>query len=77
MITQPFSSFQEIDLQLEMLAVERQISLYRIRSNIAKATGGTLRSGLQLALKPLLRTVLISLAVKAVKRRLAARSAVS
>ena len=73
MDTRHFSSFKEIDTQLEILAVERQISLYRIRSNVEKAAGGTLRSGLQLALKPLLRTVALSLFVKAVKRRLTAR----
>ncbi len=74
MTTRHFSSFKEIDTQLEILAVERQISLYRIRSNVEKAASGTLRSGLQLALKPLLRTAALSLFVKVVKRRLAARS---
>lgn len=74
MDTRHFSSFKEIDTQLEILAVERQIALYRIRANVEKAAGNTLRNGLQLALKPLLRTLAISLVVKAVKRRLASHA---
>lgn len=71
MIPRHFSSFEEIDTQLEILDVERQISLYRIRANMEGAVAGTLRTGLHLAWKPLLRTLLVSLAVKAIKRRLA------
>ena len=73
MTTQRFSSFEEIDIRLEMLAVQRQISLYRIRSGLEKAVGSSLRSGLQFAWKPVLRTLAVSMAVKAIKRRLAAR----
>jgi hypothetical protein len=72
MMTRHFSSFEQIDTQLEILAVERQLSLYRIRANLGGAMGSTLRTGLQLAWKPLLRTLLVSLAVKGIKRRLAA-----
>ena len=72
MTTRRYSSFEEINTQLEILAVERQISLYRIRANFGNTVGNTFRTGLQVAWKPLLRTFLVSLAVKVVKRRLAA-----
>lgn len=71
MSTRRFSSFEEIDTQLEILAVERQISLYRIRAGMGETVSGALRSGLQLAWKPLLRTLLITAGLKLVKRRLA------
>ena len=73
MTTPRFSSFEEIDIRLEMLAVERKISLYRLRAGLEKAVGSSLRSGLHFAWKPVLRTLAVSLAVKAIKRRLAAR----
>ena len=73
MSTRRFSSFEEIDTQLEILAVERQLSLYHIRADMGKTVSSALQSGLQVAWKPLLRALLVSLAVRVVKRRLAAR----
>jgi len=72
-----FSSFEEIDNQLEILAVERQLCLYRIRADLGQTVSSALRSGLQLAWKPLLRTLAVSLAVRVVRRRLATRHEVS
>lgn len=71
MITRRFSSFAEIDTQLEILAVERQISLYRIRADMGDTVSSAFHSGLHYAWKPMLRTLLLTLAVKWAKRRLA------
>jgi len=71
MSTRRFSSFAEIDNQLEILAVERQISLYHIRADMGETVSSAFHSGLHHAWKPMLRTLLITLAVKWAKRRLA------
>lgn len=66
-----FSSFEEIDNQLEILSVERQISLYRIRANMGHTVSSAFQSGLQFAWKPVLRTLLITMVVKWARRRMA------
>lgn len=71
MNTRRFSSFEEINTQLEILAVERQLSLYRMRANMGQTVSSAIHSGLQLAWKPVLRTLLLTMAVKWAKRRVA------
>ena len=66
-----FSSFEEINTQLEILTVERQLCLYRMRADMGQTVSGAFQSGLQLAWKPVLRTLLLTMAVKWAKRRVA------
>lgn len=73
MSTKRFSSFEEIDTELEILSVTGKLSLYRIKNLVQDAGGETLRAGLIRVAKPLLRSLLISMAVKAIKKRFAAR----
>lgn len=73
MSSKRFSSFQEIDTELEILSVTGKLSLYRIKNLAQNAGGETLRAGIIRVVKPLLRTLLISMAVKAIKKRFGSR----
>jgi len=64
-----FSSFEEIDTELEILSISRRLNVYRIKNLAHEAGGEGLRTGILRAVKPMLRTWIISLAVKALKKR--------
>jgi hypothetical protein len=64
-----FSSFEEIDTELEILSISRRLNVYRIKNLTHEAGGESLRTGILRAVTPLLRTWAISLAVKALKKR--------
>lgn len=65
-----FSSFEEIDIRLEMLALEREISMHALRADLSLAATETVKRGLGLALKPALKTLAYSWALKTVRRKL-------
>lgn len=71
MTTRRFSSFEQIDTELEILAVSRKLSMYRLKNQLRDTGSETLRYGLLRSLKPVLRTLLISFALKTIKRRFA------
>ena len=64
-----FSSFEEIDTELEILTISRKLNVYRIKNLAHEAGGESLRTGLLKAVTPMLRTWIISMAVKALKKR--------
>ncbi|MFM1878117.1 MAG: hypothetical protein RLZZ241_983 [Bacteroidota bacterium] len=69
MTTRRFTSFEQIDTELEILAVSRQLSVYRLKNQLRTTGSETLRYGLMRSIKPMLRSLLISFAVKAIKKR--------
>jgi hypothetical protein len=54
-----FSSFEQIDNQLEMLRIQRQLSLYRLKSQLGEGPGEILRSGWRLGVVPFLKNMAI------------------
>ena len=54
-----FSSFEQIDTRLEMLQTQRQLSLYRLKSQVHEAPGEILRSGWRYGLLPSLKIMAI------------------
>jgi hypothetical protein len=49
-----FSSFEEIDNQLEILSVQRQLSLERLKSQIREAPGKLIQEGWVHSVRPAL-----------------------
>jgi hypothetical protein len=54
-----FSSFEEIDTQLEILRVQRQISVERLRLQLRDSPRQMLREGWQKSLRPALQNMAI------------------
>jgi hypothetical protein len=54
-----FSSFEQIDTQLEMLRVQRQLSLYRLKSQLGQSPAELLMSGWKYGLMPYLKMTAI------------------
>lgn len=58
-----FSSFEQIDAQLEMLRIQRQLSLARLKSQFGEEPGEILRSGWKYAILPSLKNMAIDWAL--------------
>lgn len=54
-----FSSFEEIDTQLEMLRIRRQLSLERLRLQFRESPGHILKEGWENNLRPALQNMAI------------------
>ncbi|MBC2839566.1 hypothetical protein [Robiginitalea sp. SC105] len=65
-----FHSFEEIDNRLQILALEREICLETIKSDLALALTGTVRHGVAIAVKPALKALAFSWALKTIRRKL-------
>ncbi len=54
-----FSSFEQIDNQLEMLRIQRQLSLYQLKGQLAQGPAEILRSTWTNGVKPYLKIAAI------------------
>ncbi|MDM9632281.1 hypothetical protein [Robiginitalea aurantiaca] len=63
-----FSSFEEIDVQLEILRTQRQLSLYRLKSQLEKGPMEIVRSGIRHAVLPSLKNLVIDWSLDRLRR---------
>lgn len=63
-----FSSFEQIDTQLEILRIQRQLSLARLRSQLDEGPGEILRSGWRYAILPYLKNMAIDWSLDRLQR---------
>lgn len=68
-----YSSFEQIDTQLEILNVERDLCVYRIRAIFSGTRTPSLASQLIWASLPVAKTLLIPWLIQKVRRRLERR----
>ena len=63
-----FSSFEAIDLRLEMLRTQRQLSLHRLQGQLQENPAGIVRSAWNYALVPAFRNLIIDGALYGLKK---------
>lgn len=63
-----FSSFEAIDLQLELLRTQRQLSLYRLRGQMQESPVEIVQSAWRYAVIPALRNLIIDGALYGIRR---------